>query len=188
MILQSIIASILSILLAVLYNKFSKEHEQVSFLASHDKLTGVYNRAYLDMIIPTLKWKNMSIIMFDIDHFKKINDTYGHKVGDMALVSFASIVKPLIGKKDVFVRWGGEEFFVITDKSKKLAVELAEKIRKQIEEESGKEDEVPHFTCTVGVVDIRETGSFTKQAFILADKRLYAGKANGRNIVVSEDE
>ncbi|MCK4846443.1 MAG: diguanylate cyclase [Deltaproteobacteria bacterium] len=156
-------------------------------LATTDIITGAYNRAQLDEIISkeierSLRFDHpLSLIVFDIDHFKKINDTYGHTAGDVALKSIAKIVRTTLRSTDHFIRWGGEEFILVTSETDiNGAKDIAERIRKSVEDfsfgESGK------ITISFGVTTLRE-GDDRESMVIRADKALYAAKDNGRNRV-----
>jgi len=122
------------------------------------------------------------MIVFDIDHFKKVNDTYGHSAGDYVLKTIADIVRKTIRKIDYLVRWGGEEFVIIPSETNlEKAHALAERIRKITE--SYKFDTVGKVTISMGVTEFEEgdTGdSFIKRA----DDAMYKAKEKGRNRVV----
>ena len=158
-------------------------------LATTDKLTGIYNRHKFDEIFTVelnrvLRYKNpLSIIMFDIDFFKKVNDNYGHDIGDHVLKKIAHNVKEEIRHSDIFVRWGGEEFLILCLESASVdASALAEKLRVYIEGMNF--EKVQKVTCSFGVtsyIDKESAESFIKRA----DEALYRAKNEGRNRVVS---
>ena len=154
--------------------------------ANYDKLTNIFNRHYFDSIIDkefhqmiTLR-KKLSLIMFDIDYFKKINDEYGHNVGDNALVYLTKIVKKIIRKDDIFVRWGGEEFLLLLEADLYTAKDICNKLKNNIETQTDKKEDMPKFTCSFGIVSMDKFESFTK-AYSEVDKKLYIAKNNGRN-------
>ena len=180
---QLFLMFLISFILSFYLLKIKESHKKIKFLATHDNLTGVGNRNYLDLKIKEYRLKDFSIIMIDIDFFKVINDTYGHKVGDLALKRFVELIKPHLNKYDIFIRYGGEEFIIILNSDKEKAIKIAEKIRLIIETES-QNKEIPAFTCSLGVSHTLETAHSKKQAFILADKRLYKAKETGRNKVI----
>ena len=165
--------------------------KQLSDLALNDRLTGLYNRGSFD---ETLSYeleraqrynRSLSLLMLDLDYFKKINDTYGHQAGDDVLKKIANIIKRSIRGSDYPARFGGEEFIIIlpeTESSK--AVELAERIRKTLENEPIEisENETIHVTTSIGVVTSRQ-GVTTKTLLYLVDKALYKAKRRGRNQV-----
>ena len=166
-----------------------KENElKMHRLSITDALTKVYNRLFLDEVLHKHYYNLLrnaepcSLIMLDIDHFKSINDTYGHLVGDEVLIQFTSIVSKNIRKSDVFGRWGGEEFLIIAPSTTlNEAVQLAEKLRKIVENTrfEGIDKQV---TVSLGVTECREElsldGNIKK-----VDDALYRSKQNGRNQV-----
>jgi diguanylate cyclase (GGDEF)-like protein/PAS domain S-box-containing protein len=163
------------------------EQELVS-AATMDKLTGIYNRRMLENIFDreierTTRHKNpLSLIMIDLDHFKKVNDTYGHLAGDLTLQTLANIVKPNIRKSDYFGRWGGEEFLIVaTEATRENAFVLAEKIRRVVE--GHQFDEVGSVTLSCGIAQYRE-GETVDDFMKRADDALYRAKSQGRNRVV----
>jgi len=161
--------------------------EELKRLAKTDKLTGAYNRTKFKEIIEReierVKRYNqsLSIIIFDIDHFKKVNDKYGHSVGDYVLKTLADIVRENIRKIDYFIRWGGEEFMIISSETNlKDASALAERIREIIE--SYMFEDVRKVTVSLGVTEFREND--TEDSLIKrADDAMYEAKKKGRNRV-----
>lgn len=156
-------------------------------LATTDKLTGIYNRHKFEEIYKTeiervLRYENsLTLIMFDIDHFKKVNDTYGHDVGDSVIKNIVDVVNKNIRTTDIFVRWGGEEFIILcpeTDSSS--ASTLAEKLRSAIE--ATQFDKVGRVTCSFGVAiySNKESGD---NLIKRSDDALYMAKNQGRNRV-----
>ncbi len=155
-----------------------------------DPLTNIYNRRFfmqmLEQEIERTKRnkKPFSLIMFDLDHFKKVNDRFGYAAGDMVLKSVADTVKKRIRKTDYFARWGGEEFIILLpETSLDDAVVLAEELRKQISkmELQGIED----VTASFGVTEYRDTDT-TDTVLIRVDNMLYEAKSEGRNCTKSE--
>ena len=123
--------------------------------------------------------------MLDIDDFKKVNDTYGHDVGDMVLIKLAETIKNDIRKEDLFIRYGGEEFLIILPNSNiENTYIVAEKIKKHIEDITL---EIGHkhlkFTISLGISEIREGDSSIFDAIKRADINLYEAKRNGKNRV-----
>lgn len=163
----------------------SKEFEN---RANYDALTHIYNRRrfleLLDRGIENSKRLNhdLSLVFFDIDHFKKINDTYGHNIGDEVLKSLTALASQTIRSSDVFARWGGEEFLILIESTTlENAAKMAEKLRKVIMEHEF--PEVKTVTCSFGVASYHpdETG----ESFIgRADSALYRAKESGRNRVI----
>ena len=154
-----------------------------------DRLTGLYNRHKFDKIISreasrTARYKStFSIIIFDIDFFKKVNDTHGHQVGDDVLIRLADILRNSVRETDLVSRWGGEEFIIIAS-STELADTLifAEKIRKIVE--TSKFPVVKQITISCGVAEFLP-GESTSELISRADNALYKAKDSGRNKVVS---
>ncbi len=154
--------------------------------ASFDSLTQIYNRKMFHKsikrkIVEANFSKNpFTLILFDIDFFKKVNDVYGHLVGDDVLKQLAIIVKGKIRDNDVFARWGGEEFALVFDVDIVRGLEIAQHLREHIQENEF--ESVGKITCSFGVTQFREDDSIdtiTKRA----DVALYDAKEKGRNRV-----
>jgi diguanylate cyclase (GGDEF)-like protein/PAS domain S-box-containing protein len=166
-----------------------KMENELKQLATMDSLTQVFNRTKFDEIMAREMArakrfdKPLSIIIYDMDSFKKINDGYGHIVGDRVLKTSADLVRGLIRKIDYIVRWGGEEFVIIAPETDlKNAEELAERIRKSTE--SHRFDKVERVTVSFGVTEFKkddDVDSILKRA----DDALYKAKSRGRNRVVA---
>ena len=178
----------LMVMLYLIYYK--KKQEFIEAQATHDALTKIYNRYGLNNILKQKMQeyqryqKEFSIIFFDIDFFKKVNDTYGHDVGDYVLESLADIVSSEIRSSDAFGRWGGEEFIIILpETSLKQAMNVAEKLRKTVEKEMF--GSAKKITCSFGVTTVRDTDNITT-LLKRVDEYLYKAKENGRNSVVSD--
>ncbi|MCD4668376.1 MAG: diguanylate cyclase [Sulfurimonas sp.] len=170
----------------ILENK-NKEYET---LASTDSLTGLYNRykfseLYLSSYTAmTQRHNDMSIILLDIDFFKKVNDTYGHNAGDKVLIQVSHALLRTLRDIDIVCRWGGEEFIVLLPTaSLSNATILAQKLRKYIE--NMEIEIVGSISASFGVSQVRE-GEDMKEAIDRADKALYLAKDSGRNCVKTE--
>jgi diguanylate cyclase (GGDEF)-like protein len=157
--------------------------------ATTDMLTGIYNRLrfneYLEREIGGARRYNhpVSLIMFDIDHFKKINDTYGHHTGDRVLQELAKLVSASIRETDIFARWGGEEFMILSPHTDvEQAALLAEKLRAVIE--AHRFDEAVPVTSSFGVTQFVEQDSI-EGLTARVDQALYQAKGQGRNRVVA---
>ncbi len=126
--------------------------------------------------------QDMSVLLCDIDHFKKINDTYGHDAGDCVLVRISDIFQNSLRKQDIVARWGGEEFlFMLPETHAQEAYILAEKIRKKISEHAFTVNEKSiNVTVSIGISPVNDDYSI-EQAINLADHFLYQAKAHGRN-------
>jgi len=165
-----------------------KETNKLQEKAYLDKLTGIYNRHYFESTIETnfnhMKkiGSNLSLIMFDIDHFKLVNDQFGHNIGDDSLVFLSNLFKNNIREKDIFCRWGGEEFMILTTNTLEESVKMAENLRKAIDNETKRNEKIPHFSCSFGVVSLTDFNT-PKEGIEKVDKLLYKSKENGRNMV-----
>ncbi len=180
----------------IFINKLHKNHEELALAKDKlnqlyvvDQLTQLYNRIKIDEImdielIRTKRYGSIfSIILIDIDHFKLVNDTYGHIVGDSVLKEFASILKANVRDSDCVGRWGGEEFIIVCiETDTNGAVLVAEKLRDEIEKFNF--TTVGNKTASFGV---SSSGKNIDETIILdnADKALYKAKNSGRNQVIS---
>ncbi|MEM7020744.1 MAG: GGDEF domain-containing protein [Pseudomonadota bacterium] len=127
------------------------------------------------------------IIMADIDHFKRVNDTYGHDTGDFVLKSVAQVFIEKIRAQDIVARWGGEEFiFLLPESNLAGAAMLAEKIRQAVANRRIQKEEVFDVTITCGVCQFEDSSSLD-ECIALADAALYQGKEQGRNQVVEAE-
>ena len=173
------------------YQSLYDKNQELDNLANTDPLTGLYNRRTMTVHVQNMyedyhsTHKPFSLIVCDIDDFKKINDTYGHERGDEVLVKISSILSSLTRGLDFVCRWGGEEFIVfLRDIDKSTAHATAERIRQEIEKtEIHFGDATIHVTMTFGVSCVTETDDYEK-LFDLADSRMYDGKKSGKNKVV----
>ena len=157
------------------------------YMAYHDNLTGIYNRQYFNESISRTIYdlqktkSSTSLLMLDLDFFKKVNDTYGHQVGDDVLIKFTKTITQSIRNNDVFARWGGEEFVLLlnyTDED--TAYKVAETLREKISLVNYKE--AGQITCSIGLSQFKEND--TVDAWLSrVDKALYEAKENGRNRV-----
>ncbi len=160
------------------------ELEKYQKLSKHDSLTGLLNHGNIEKVLADcLSAKPLSLIMLDIDHFKKVNDTFGHAAGDAVLKKFASIAKENLKACNCDLgRWGGEEFLgICKETSGDKMAEIAEKLRKIIEDTEF--ETVGHITSSFGVIEVLD-GEGAKEAFERLDAALYKAKGTGRNKVV----
>ena len=155
-------------------------------LAAHDQLTGIYNRRRMDEIIryelsKRRKGNDLALLMYDIDHFKQINDTFGHDVGDEVLKGLTQLVAGTIRSGDSLGRWGGEEFLCLLSGTPIEGAQLvAERIRRLVEgHDFGR---AGHITISIGVTEATSEDTL-ESLFIRADKALYEAKNGGRNRV-----
>lgn len=179
--------------LTTLYLKTSQELvktlEKVERLANTDHLTQIYNRVFFSQVVAYELDKQsritlpLSLMILDIDHFKNVNDTFGHDVGDAVLKGVSSLVNNNIRKTDTLARWGGEEFVILMPNTTlENAILVAENLRVLIEQTSM--PPVVKLTCSFGLtqyVDEDDIGCFVKRA----DEALYTAKQTGRNRVCS---
>jgi diguanylate cyclase (GGDEF)-like protein len=163
---------------------------RLEYQATHDFLTGLYNRQkFFDILSTEVKrtrrYKNpLSLIMFDIDFFKKINDNYGHDIGDEVLKLISETVQRLVREQDSVVRWGGEEFIILLPETNINGSEtVAKKLNKTIKKI--KEKDLPSITISLGVTTYRDTddGNINK-TLKRVDEALYIAKDTGRDKVV----
>ena len=165
-----------------------KTQQELEERANFDTLTQIYNRNRFEYFLKielekAKRYDNIfSLIMFDIDHFKQINDTYGHDIGDSVLKELVQLVNIHIREVDIFARWGGEEFMIISRTNIYQSEMFAEKLRKTIENYSFKH--ITSLTCSFGITQYRKDD--TKESIIKrCDNMLYSAKKAGRNCVVS---
>ena len=161
--------------------------KEVEYTGSFDTVTKIFNRRkfeeLFDLEINRAKRysHDLSVILIDIDKFKKYNDIYGHKKGDEVLFSLASLVQNNIRKVDIFARWGGEEFIIVLPNTSPLdAFNKAEYLREKIENTLSIED--TKVTCSFGVSSYID-GDDERSIFLRIDKALYLAKHNNRNNV-----
>ena len=161
---------------------------QLENKSTHDKLTGAFNREYFEshknLIINEYTKENHLLIfsILDIDFFKKVNDTYGHDIGDKVLKQFVQIIQNSSRNDDLVIRWGGEEFILLLKiNSIDNAKKVLENIRKTIAQTSF--EKVEHITCSIGATVYKENETI-EDSFKRADKALYEAKNSGRNKVV----
>ena len=157
--------------------------EQLQKLAYYDQLTNIYSRHKLVEIFEQLRKRGrpFGILLFDLDDFKKINDTYGHNVGDIILKEFAKVIQQYIRKDDYFGRWGGEEFLMfIPDIDTSSLYTKAQELRRAIAEHDFKV--VDGITTSIGA-GIYDTEDSLTTALESIDKALYQAKHSGKNRV-----
>ncbi|MDN7137207.1 diguanylate cyclase [Pseudidiomarina sp. 1ASP75-14] len=165
--------------------------QQLHKAASHDQLTGTYNRRFGDHVLGKeyarveREESQVAVILADIDHFKDINDTFGHLVGDQILKQFTEVLQSRLRAMDSLIRWGGEEFLIVLpDTDLKGAQTLAEDLCQAIENHHFEAD-VDRLTASFGVSLLRAAGSI-EASIKQADQALYAAKQSGRNCVIAE--
>jgi diguanylate cyclase (GGDEF)-like protein len=174
-------------------NVESAYHEAIHNMAIQDGMTGIHNKRYFteflerEIAVATRHGHPLSLVMFDVDHFKKVNDSHGHLAGDAVLKDLAARIKPRIRREDLFARYGGEEFAcVLPSTALPGGIVFAEQLRTMIEERpcSFENQRIP-FTISLGVTTMhRETGVDPATLIKRADENLYSAKRGGRNRVV----
>lgn len=164
------------------------KNQRLHDLSTTDSLTGLRNRYYVEsslentLLTATVKREAFSILLLDLDHFKQVNDRYGHGVGDDVLVKFSKLLKSSLKSHQIAGRWGGEEFLVLLPGyNRHMAEAFAENFRKQVELELF--PQVEHITISVGLAEamLEEAPNYLVHR---ADNALYHAKSIGRNCVV----
>ncbi|MDQ0202666.1 diguanylate cyclase [Pectinatus haikarae] len=175
-----------------LQREISIKNDQLFDMATRDSLTTLYNRAYFAKICEKKVKENLaadlpfSFILMDIDHFKTVNDQYGHLKGDYVLRELAKVLKENLRNSDIIGRWGGEEFTILMDNATvESSTEVAEKIREVIEKHCF--NGIRQITVSIGVAQWQK-GDDREILFRRLDHSLYLAKLTGRNKVVSNAE
>ena len=162
------------------------ENQYLNQIATTDKLTQIYNRYHIDNVLNEqfnneIFKEQLSIIFIDIDDFKKINDNYGHIIGDIVLREFSQLIKSNIRNNDILGRWGGEEFIVIsTNTDIKTSILIAEKLKNIIEKNIFANN--IHITSSFGIVNSKKDDTLNT-LLSRADLKLYLSKSNGKNCI-----
>ncbi|MFO8073484.1 MAG: GGDEF domain-containing protein [Polyangia bacterium] len=166
-------------------------HEEIYRMTIIDGLTGVFNKRYFlealerEMSRSQRYDRPLSVLMFDIDHFKPVNDTYGHLAGDYVLQALARVISTRARREEIFARFGGEEFVILLPETEKEgAMELAEQLRRRVADYDFvfEGEEIP-ITMSVGVATVRGEGFSESELIKLADDKLYEAKKAGRNCI-----
>ncbi len=173
----------------------AQRHEEVRWLAIVDPLTEVYNRrglfefGYREVARARRFGRPLAAIMFDLDHFKQVNDTYGHAVGDQVLVGLARRVQTVLRNTDLLGRYGGEEFVILVPETpREKAYILAERIRRVVRSAPFETDVGPiEITISLGIAMLDETCTNLESLIARADEALYQAKQAGRDTTVIWD-
>lgn len=165
-----------------------------------DPLTGIYNRRYLERRLDEEINRSkrydlpLSVLLIDIDHFKQVNDTCGHQVGDSLLIYLSKMILSHIRNSDVAARYGGDELLILAQNTTvSSAAKLAERLRQNIEtnqpELSGNsdQDQKIHVSVSIGIAGLAPTIADSKSLVKYADEALYRAKQDGRNCVITHD-
>lgn len=173
-------------------DELAESNEELDRLSKTDQLTKLNNRMHLDAELNKFiflsskslreKERVFSVLLLDVDFFKIVNDNYGHLVGDEVLINLSTLLKNSLRPTDIVGRWGGEEFLIlIPDSNFNIAMNVAEKIRKTVEDYCFPEN--LKLTCSIGISNFQSTD--TPHSIISrVDRALYIAKNNGRNCVV----
>ena len=179
-----------------LIGELEEARDQLELSSKTDALTGLLNRRGLQERMEEAKYRYernrvpFSLVLADIDHFKKVNDSFGHEAGDEALVFVAKVLLESSRKQDVVCRWGGEEFMILLpDTRLKGGERWAEKARSAVESAklTYKNLGIP-LTLSLGVSEFETFGQDIDDCIRTADNRLYRAKSMGRNMAVASDE
>jgi diguanylate cyclase (GGDEF)-like protein len=185
-IISIIIISIVTFLLTYMYYRLQLQKNAFYALANTDKLTSISNRTHLmhqiDYLMAQSDRNNqpLSLIFFDIDHFKEVNDNYGHHHGDQVLIELSLLIEKRLRRTDLFGRWGGEEFLIILPNTgEEQGKEIAENLRLLVASHPFSHGSI---TCSFGVAQYQKGEDFDTW-INRADSLLYEAKSNGRNCV-----
>lgn len=167
--------------------QFIAQKNEYKYFAYHDHLTKIYNRqkfdeVFLKEIANKKRYKDhLSILLLDIDHFKKVNDTYGHHIGDLTLIALTKLISKDLRINDTFARWGGEEFIILLPRTDiDAAYTKAHEIRTMVESHVDKE--LPPITISIGVTEMKDTDT-ASSCLQRADKALYLSKEKRNDVV-----
>ena len=164
-----------------MYEMYKKSIESLNFKASHDELTGVYNRTGYETLIDSIELSSTYMLLIDIDNFKGINDTYGHDVGDKILIKLAEVLKHNFRPDDFICRLGGDEFFVFMvhspEKQNEMIASKIEKINRELNET---EDGLPASSISVGIVHGSEADK-VEELLKKTDVAMYQSKQKGKH-------
>ena len=176
--------------------ELAEANAKLKELSIRDDLTGLFNRRYLIRaleaeFIRSIRYKrDFSVLLFDIDDFKQVNDRHGHSSGDAILITLASLLKSCVRGSDMVARYGGDEIAILLPETKKpKAIEVAEKLRSLIEETSFEwQGKAINITCSIGIASAADDriGNWN-DLLDKADQALYRGKGTGKNVVFTFD-
>lgn len=170
-----------------LYEEIRRKNQQLNIISELDSLTGLKNRRAIDRLIKNELDRSsrygtpISILLIDVDHFKRVNDTYGHNIGDVVLSEISQLLKENVRSTDSVSRWGGEEFLILAANiNLQETLKFGEKIRRKIEEFNF--TEIEGLTVSIGISQHRPGETFNK-LYERVDEALYSAKDKGRNRV-----
>jgi diguanylate cyclase (GGDEF)-like protein len=164
-----------------------KQYDKVNFLSEKDPLTEIYNRRFVLTILPSMlekvdkKKEKLSVFVLDIDDFKSINNTYGHKMGDDVIQTFSALLLNNTMKTDIVARWGGDEFLVIAPFSNKMRsmilLERIEKVQQQLFEKLGVK-----ISVSIGNSTYPDDAKNINDLIRIADKKMYESKSKRKSL------
>ena len=167
--------------------KLSMKNKKLMKISLTDMLTGVSNRRFIDEEIMKAHERAIdtntcySLIIADLDHFKNVNDTYGHHVGDQVLIEFTTLIQSELNRNSLIGRWGGEEFMILCNDTSSIEAEkIAENLRKAVEENNF--PMIKNLTCSFGVASYKKNTIY-HDIVRFADQALYEAKDMGRNTI-----
>ncbi|MCR5210102.1 MAG: diguanylate cyclase [Lachnospiraceae bacterium] len=164
-----------------MYERYRNSLEKLNYKASHDELTGAYNRAGYDIMLSSVDLKTTYMMLLDVDNFKSINDTYGHEVGDKALIKLVHVLKGVFRDDDYICRIGGDEFVVFMVHSSGMQRRLIEsKIEQIVRDLENTDDGLPPISISAGIVNGRDVTD-TENLFEKTDKAMYESKKKGKH-------
>ena len=164
-----------------MYTKNKKSIESLNYMASHDELTGAFNRSGYDFLLSNLDLSTTYVMLFDVDNFKNINDTYGHETGDKILIKLVDVLKSIFRDDDCICRIGGDEFVVFMVHSSQTPRRLIESKLDQISKElENTADGLPPISISVGIVNGKDVTD-SKTLFKKTDAAMYKSKKQGKN-------
>ncbi len=198
--IAGISASVIGVFLLVFFNllagriarRIENDEQKLKQLATHDELTGLYNHRIFYALLKkeidrSIRYNRpIALLMIDIDHFKRVNDEYGHQAGDMILRELGSLLQQQARVTDSVCRYGGEELMIIIPEcDEKKAIMTAERIREKVEVQafSALEDRSINITVSIGVISCLAQNKTEKMLVSRVDSALYAAKNGGRNRV-----
>jgi len=163
-----------------MYEVYKNSLERLNFKASHDELTGAYNRAGYDLLLSSIDLSTTYMLLFDVDNFKSINDQYGHETGDKVLIKLVRILKSNFRSDDYVCRIGGDEFVVFMVHAAQTRRNLIEnKIHRVQEKLAETGDGLPQASVSVGITHGSDAAD-SENLFNLTDKAMYQAKQNGK--------
>lgn len=164
-----------------MYSKYRTSLENLNYKASHDELTGAYNRAGYDLLLSSINLESTCMMMLDVDNFKNINDTYGHETGDKVLIKLVQVLKGVFRDDDYVCRIGGDEFVVLMIHSSGMQRKLIEsKINTINEGLENTDDGLPPISISIGIVSGKDAADAEK-LFEKTDAAMYESKKKGKN-------